>query len=210
MILQKTSPGAREQIQAMTGCQRLGIPCRFSSTVGPREETHVGSVEWCQEALGFAPIANFYPFFLYEWFQRWLRYNLEEYTAEQRLFGKPANGYKVAPARIFEPGETVPPMYACSEIVTFTQEWRYYVAEGELLAAGWYDGTDESEPAPKLDIEWPKGWCGAVDFGRLDTGEIALVESHHPFACGNYLESDECELWAMWLEVGWQWTLKGN
>ena len=153
----------------------------------------------------------FYPDFLAGWRKRKLGYTLGEYVvpAGERWFAKPANGYKLAPARIYEEGETIPGWnYAASEVVKFTQEWRYYVADGELLAAGWYDGWDEIEPAPKLDIEWPKGWCGAADFGRLDDGRIAVVEVHHPYACGNYLENYECETWAMWLELGWQWTLK--
>ena len=129
-------------------------------------------------------------------------------VGDKPIFAKPGIAYKLEPARVFSCGEYVPSDWACSEVVTFLNEWRYYVADRELLAAGWYDGHDDDEPAPKLDIAWPRGWCGAADFGRLDTGEIAVVECHHPFACGNYLEADECEAWVMWLELGWQWTLK--
>ena len=208
MILQKTEHGQREQIQAFMGCVKLGIPCHTQVHVGQRSECHVGSVEWCQEALGFAPVPDFYPNWLAEWLYRdiWIGGEFSE-TWRHDAFGKPASGYKLEPARILQAGEPTRPDWIYSNVVTFVQEWRYYVADGELLAAGWYDGSDEDEPAPKLDIEWPKGWCGAADFGRLDTGEIALVESHHPFACGNYLEADECEAWAIWLELGWQWTL---
>jgi hypothetical protein len=48
----------------------------------------------------------------------------------------------------------------------------------------------------------------APDFGRLDDERMAVVEVHHPYACGNYLEANECEAWAMWLELGWKWIMK--
>jgi len=211
MILQKTERGQREQLQAFMGCIKLGIPCHSQVFVGQRAECHVGSVEWCQEALGFTPVPDFYPAWAGNWLHRGI---VRDYTYCPRfpkpMFIKPAFGYKLAPARILPPGEMLPLNWIASEVVKFTQEWRYYIADGELLAAGWYDGNDEGEPAPTLDIEWPKGWCGAADFGRVDTGGIALVECHHPFACGNYLEADECEVWAMWLEIGWQWTLNNR
>ena len=207
MILQKTERAQREQMQAVTGCTRLGIPWRLSTHVGQRSECHVGSVEWCQEALGFSPVPDFYPRWAGRFLHRRIHLPQGGFIAHDRVFAKWANGYKISAAQVYVPGDYIPAGYICSDVVKFVQEWRYYVADGELLAAGWYDGSDEDEPAPKLDIEWPKGWCGAADFGRLDTGEIALVESHHPFACGNYLEANECEAWAMWLELGWQWTL---
>lgn len=210
MILQKCEHGQREQLQAINGCMKLGIPWRISSEVGDADECHVGTVEWCQEALGFTPRPDFYPDWLSEHFKRLVIRRHEEFVVPSggRVFAKPSWAYKQSPAKIFEQGECVPELWIMSEVVTFTQEWRYYVANGELLAAGWYDGPGEETPAPQLDIAWPKGFCGAVDFGRLDTGEIALVESHHPYACGNYLEADECEAWVMWLELGWEWTLK--
>jgi hypothetical protein len=212
MILQKAERGQREQLQAVMGCTKLGIPWRSSVHVGQRAECHVGTVEWCQEALGFAPRPNFYPAWADDWLRR--RVLVRDYLCCPRfdvpMFIKPADSYKLAPPRILQPGELLPLNWIASEVVKFTNEWRYYVADGELLAAGWYDGSDEDEPAPVLDIAWPRGWCGAADFGRLDTGEIAVVECHHPYACGNYLEADECEAWVMWLELGWAWTLKNR
>jgi hypothetical protein len=62
-----------------------------------------------------------------------------------------------------------------SSVVKFTQEWRYYIANGKVLTTGWYDGDNEDEIAPELNVNYPSGYCGAVDFGRLETGEIALV-----------------------------------
>lgn len=210
MILQKTERGQREQLQAIMGCTKLGIPWRTSAEVGNADECHVGTVEWCQQAMGFAPVPDFYPEWTYPFHHRCITKTTKSCVSEYDWFVKPALGYKIGKAKIIKAGETIPGESVLSEVVTFLNEWRYYVADGELLAAGWYDGYREDEHAPKLDIQWPHGWCGAADFGRLDTGEIALVECHHPYACGNYLEADQCEAWSMWLELGWQWTMKNQ
>jgi hypothetical protein len=208
MILQGTGQSEREQLQAINGCLAWGIPWRFSRYPCNSKECHVGTVEWCQQAMGWEPVPDYYPEWLREWRHRYFIQTDRECVSEIDWFVKPEWGYKVGPTRIVRAGEMIPARHWISEVVKFTQEWRYYVADGELLAAGWYDGTDEAEPAPVLNIDWPTGWCGAADFGRLDDGRIAVVEVHHPYACGNYLEAEECEAWVMWLELGWQWTMK--
>jgi hypothetical protein len=90
-----------------------------------------------------------------------------------------------------------------SSPVKFTQEWRYYVYAGRIVTSGWYDGDNEEEPAPKLNIKWPVNFCGAVDFGRVD-GRIQLVESHEPFACGWYGESSDNCKYTWWQYCSWQ------
>jgi hypothetical protein len=202
MILQLNN---REQIQAANGCERLGILWRFSRETGARAECHVGTVEWCQQALGYAPRPDYYPLWLAAWWRRGIKREDVDQAYGFPVFAKPSAGYKQEAPRIIPASNVVPAGWWHSEVVRFVQEWRYYVADGELLGAGWYDGSEPDEPAPPLiGLEWPRGFCGAVDFGRLDDGRIALVESHHPFACGNYMENDECEAWAMWLEIGWR------
>lgn len=120
------------------------------------------------------------------------------------VFVKSAVGYKDWPAKIIKKGEKLPDgKLMISEVVNFVQEWRYYVANGKVLTTGWYDGPDEDEPAPDLNIKWPQYFCGAVDFGRLSTGEIALVESQDPFACGWY--GDDHKAYIEWLVKGWEY-----
>lgn len=83
------------------------------------------------------------------------------------------------------------------------------MADGDLITTGWYDGNDENEDAPMVGAMWPKGFSGAVDFGRLIDGRIALVECHAPFACGWY--GDDHKDYALWLAIGWEtrdWWLK--
>jgi hypothetical protein len=109
----------REAVAVMNAAQRLGFTILWGTM--PDEETKlhcatVGSVEWCEEWLGFHPRPDFFP--------RW------------------------------------------------------------------------------LNIDWPKGWCGAADFGRLSSGEIALVECHHPYACGWYGEDHSA--YVIWVVEGWK------
>lgn len=70
---------------------------------------------------------------------------------------------------------------------------------------GWYSGVDEEDcpRAPELGIDFPIGFCGAVDFGILSTGELALVECHPPYACGWY--GMDNQLYIDWLVSGWEY-----
>jgi len=209
MILQTISgePATRETLQAFNGCAALGIDCRWSKVPGDANECHVGSVEFCEQALGFSPRPDYYPRGLRAMRHRTILYLWEDEVFGCPVFAKPGDRYKSAPARVFEVGETAPGGWIVSGIVEFRQEWRYYVAGGKVLATGWYDGTDADEPAPELPIQWPAGFCGAVDFGRLADGRIALVECHHPFAAGWYGENSQAKEYVQWLIEGWKWTL---
>ena len=89
--------------------------------------------------------------------------------------------------------------------MAFTNEWRFYVAEGRVLAAFWYSGVDEDKPAPSISVPWPSGYCGAVDFGELEDGRVALVEAQHPFACGWYGRLSEGSIYAQWITAGWNY-----
>jgi hypothetical protein len=177
-----------------------------------RNVTPVGDVEFCEEIMrkqGIEiPKPDFYPTWLGHWMHRMYAIHRNEYPAVIPTFVKSAESYKEWPAKIVQPGEMYPTGMLClSEVVTFTQEWRYYVANGEVVTTGWYDGSNDDEPAPELGIDWPVGFCGAVDFGRLDTGEIALVECHHPYACGHY--SDDNKAFVQWLIDGFNY-MKAN
>lgn len=76
--------------------------------------------------------------------------------------------------------------------------------DGKAVAAKWYSGAVEG-PAPSLDIAWPSDFCGAVDFGSLTSGEIALVEANPPYACGWYGTLDEYRVYAEWIVAGWKY-----
>ncbi len=163
-----------------------------------------GGVEWCESILRYHVIPDYYP----EWASQFLYRKVwreDEWILGKKLFVKPADRYKrftgfvtTGTYRKKKRGQLI-----WSEIVNFTNEWRYYISYGKVLCSGWYSG-DESEPcAPELTIEIPEEYCGALDFGTLSTGEFALVESQHPFACGWYGSKDQDELYFQWLIDGW-------
>lgn len=179
-----------------------------------RNVTPVGDVEFCEDVMrkqGIAiPKPDFYPTWLQHWLHRSVYHvsNLESVVIESAVFVKREDAYKAEPTLIRTSGSYLPPgHWSISDVVCFTQEWRYYVSNGEVVTTGWYDGSDDDEPAPELGIDWPAGFCGAVDFGRLSTGEIALVECHHPYACGHY--SDDNKAFVQWLIDGFNY-MKAN
>lgn len=206
--------GSREAMKAWEAGRKLGLDVRFGDEVDPKRSAPIGSVEWCQRLLGHGPTPDFFPWWLHKWVRRqWAIIGNEPTNRFGRpLFVKSAEQEKAFPATIVAPGDQFPrgPFPAnrllVSSVVKFTQEWRYYVADGKVLATGWYDGDNDDEPAPELSIDWPATFCGAVDFGRLSTGEIALVESQHPYACGWY--GDDHEAWVRWLVRGWEYMLE--
>lgn len=195
----------REFVKGIAGARSLGYATGWGAS-HPPAYAPIGDVEWCERILGRCPTPDFAPKWLSGWFHRKLALEATG-VAPRTVFAKSAEAYKRFPARIYQAGEPMPPgILLISDVVEFTQEWRYYVADGCVLATGWYDGIDDDEPAPDLAIDWPEGWCGAVDFGRLSNGKIALVESQHPYACGWY--GDDHAAFAMWVVEGWKWLLR--
>lgn len=205
---------SREELAVINNAHKIGESWELLKEPKPGT-IPVGSVEYCLKVypkpifvtgLTSVPVIDFYPEFLRPFYRRRIYFwNLAAGNGFVRgpVFLKSALQYKSdVKARVFS-DESVPAgIYWNSEIVNFVQEWRYYVAKGELITTGWYSGDNEDEPAPELDVDWPKDFSGAVDFGRLDDGRIALVESHPPFACGWYGENGLD--YVRWLQNSWK------
>lgn len=171
----------------------------------------VGSVEFGEGVFGVHR-RDFYPEFLAGWMHRGYQRVDERVVLGYELFVKDASRWKGREeSRIWEAGEVLPDGdWWVSEVVSFVQEWRWYVADGKVVTTGWYAGEDEDEAAPELEIEWPDGFSGAVDFGRLVDGRMALVEAHAPFACGWYGERHaDYARWMLeaWANRGWWFSL---
>jgi hypothetical protein len=82
----------------------------------------------------------------------------------------------------------------CSTCVNFITEYRVYIIQGIIISIQQYDG-DISVPIPYNDIyhaislleESCEKYSGyAIDFGLLDTGQLALVEMNDGYAIGAY------------------------
>lgn len=218
-IFLQSDYNSRETVKSITAAKALDIPVVWGSLEKKLStDVPIGDVPFCEDMLreqigeekaNKILVPDFYPEFLSNYLHRiiWLEDLFENGTQKfsDLVFVKPSWGYKAAPAFIVENDVKtgVPGKYWLSEVIDFEQEWRYYISNGKVLTTGWYDGNDEDEPAPVLNINYPDKWCGAVDFGRLDTGEIALVECHLPFACGHY--SDDHKEFLLWSIQGWNW-----
>ncbi len=199
----------REALKAFEAAPKLGLAIRTVKRCDRERSAPIGDVPFCESWLIRKPRPDFYPHWLDEWTRRAIiRLEASGTVLDNpRNFVKSATGYKDFPAQIVESGTPYPKgsLYV-SEVVEFVQEWRYYVSYGKVLATGWYDGNDEDEPAPELNIRWPNFWSGAADFGRLSTGEIALVECQHPYACGHY--SDDHTAYLDWIVRGWEYMVR--
>jgi len=179
-------------------------------------QTIAGSIEFIEKYLS-PKTPNYYPEFLTPYFNRKIWHSNS--WPEEECFIKPADRHKRFEAEIltdlrrpvgFGGGEargvyTGP--YWCSEIVFFKEEWRYYIAEGKVLASYWYQGFENETEPLELNIDWPQDFCGAVDFGRLNNGELALVENNLPYACGWYGPYSEGRVYGEWLEKGFRYLM---
>jgi hypothetical protein len=185
------------------------IPCSRAQAV-PEGYIPVGTVEWFLKVTGWKIKPETFPSFLSFWVKRKV-WETDEWPLGQRVFIKPLDKYKRFNGRLTDGsyrGKKKPP-YLCSEIVTFIDEWRYYVSNGKVVYSAWYLGeTDEDKPAPELNIEWPSDYCGAVDFGMTTDKDIAIVEAHHPFACGWYGTLTKYEIYGQWIVDGYEYLRK--
>ena len=178
----------------------------------PTDPTHtvVGTVEWCEKFLEPVPVPNYYP----KWAEHLLfrdTWETDDWPLGKRVFIKPSDAYKRFDGFVTNKGYKGKRRgaYVCSEVVDFAMEWRYYIAAGKVLASGWYDGLGEDQPPPNV-TEFPENVYGAVDLGWMITGELAIVEYQHPYACGWYGESEDHDKYVEWLELGWKWLMEGN
>lgn len=154
----------------------------------------IGNIHFVQKALGRVLEPEFFPEFTKNNLHRriWRHFN----PLNKKQFIKSAIGYKDFPAYIYD-GSNLPPHtdLICSDVVEFVNEWRYYIAGGEVLCSWWYKGNDETADinphGPELPFNVPKDFYGTVDLGLLNSGKLAVVECHHPIAIGWYGEVNE-------------------
>lgn len=191
------------------------IPFKFFDVAEevPEDLIPCGRVEWILSVLRKNIEPDYYPKFLSKYLRRKV-WKSDSY--KENFFVKPADRFKRFNGFIAteNSNNNISPPFWISEVVNFQNEWRCYVANGELLGCYWYAGIDESPFAPNeiFSILWPKNLCGAVDFGMLDNGELELVEFHPPFSCGWYGSGgdDAVDIYASWITLGWNWLKNNN
>ena len=209
--LQGHEINGREEKAVINYCVLNDVPYKSYSKFEDVPEGYipVGRIEWCEHFLPVeATVPDYYPEFLKDYLFRRV-WRADKWPLGQHVFIKPADKHKRFDGLITDGGyrKKKKPPYWCSGIVKFVNEWRYYVVEGKVLTGEWYDGDQENTPvAPALKIAIPEGYCGALDFGMLNTGEFALVEAHSPYACGWY--GDDYKLFVEWIVKGWEYMLR--
>jgi hypothetical protein len=207
--LQRSESMSREQLAVINSARKLDVTYRIGNVCEP-DEIPIGDLPFCERVFGTQPrIKQMYPEFLKHWLHRSVVLRQQDgrlFHSCIRRFAKNASDWKGAYcARIYEEGERLPGgALWLSDVVAFVDEWRYYVAEGTVIVSGWYQGQNEDTIAPELDIDWPRDFSGTVDFGRLDTGEIALVEAHAPMACGWYGSNEDAGFYVAWQRLAWE------
>jgi len=200
--------GSREQMAISITANLHKFPCKmFQNTKDiPPNWIACGSVEWCENYLGRKIKPDYYPLFLRQYLYRNI-WETNEWPLGKKVFIKPLDCYKRFTGFITNGryrGKKKGP-YWCSDIVSFSNEWRYYVSNGKILTAEWYYGDEINTPdAPELNINFPENYCAAVDFGLMDN-KMALVEVNHPFACGWY--GKKHEIYTEWIVEGWKFLV---
>jgi len=171
-----------------------------------------GSIKFCTESLNKPIIPNYYPEWLSAYFHRKV-WKSDKWILGEKLFVKPADVHKRFNGFCTHGtySKKKKPPYWYSEIVRFTNEWRYYVTDGKILCGKWYMGDEINTPdAPTLQIDIPSSFSGTLDFGTLLDGKLALVEAHEPFACGWYgtgFVNEDNEVYLQWIVDGWRYLL---
>ena len=173
----------------------------------PEDYVPSGGVEWCLKSLGKKVIPNYFPDFLRDHLYRNV-WKTDKWPLGKKVFIKPAEHYKKFTGFIttgtYSKKKKGP--FWCSDVVKFVNEWRYYVTNGKIVCGEWYWGDHENTPpAPEFTINIPESFSGTLDFGMTNKNDFALIEAHHPFACGWY--GKQHELYVQWLIDGWKYMV---
>jgi len=191
----------REVVAIISSAEWLGAMVQWES-VASLGTVPIGTVEFCERGFG-KNRKDFYPDFLsHRLCREVIRARRGQLYSER--FVKDASAWKSSTESMVRPSGFLlhPGDWLVSEVINFRNEWRFYVADGSVVTTGWYAGDDEDLPAPDPGVCWPENFSGAVDFGTMDSGEIALVEAHAPFACGWYGEDHRD--YALWQALAWE------
>ncbi len=183
----------------------------------------VGSVEYVREymaSLGIMiPAPLDYPSLLRKWLFRDIRKGLLK-TAPRGSFVKPILSKNFEAICQFDPLKNyhIKSQYSSqslcwiSDPVRFVCEYRGYILDQEILGISRYDDGPSN---PLFTTQVANGIMAmkdaytnapaayAIDAGRLDTGEVALVEVNDFWATGYYREGMSAVLYAKWLDSGW-------
>lgn len=172
-----------------------------------------GDIDWVQACYDYKFAPGYYPDFLSHMLYRKI-WKEDKWPMKPGIFIKPYDKPKRYSSRITTgtyKGKKKGPHW-CSELIKFKNEWRYYIVWGEVVYAGWYDGIDDDEDPPYLDVNIPESFCGVIDMGLTTDNKFALVEAGEPYSVGWYGTFTEGEIYAYFLSEGAKYlrNIKGS
>ena len=147
-----------EEISVRIYAERHGIPYKKFGRPSevPDGWLAVGTIEWVLQVTGWDIGAeDNYPSWLSDFFHRRI-WKADTWPLQETVFIKPADKLKRFNGRVTDgsyKGKKKGP-YWCSDVVKFTDEWRYYVSNGKVLAAGWYSRSEERRVGKECRSRW--------------------------------------------------------
>lgn len=206
----KRGDNSKESMAISTTCMLNKIPWIIFDNIKEivnKPVIPVTTISNCGKILGQRIKPEYFPKFTHPFLYRkiWEEQELPPY----KVFIKPADRYKRFTGFIHgNKFKNIRGPFICSDIVEFTDEWRYYIINGNIESAEWYQGSNEGSLAPILPFSIPNDICCALDMGIIkDTAQLAVIETHHPFSCGWYgdMTTTSCEKYTRWLAYGWEY-----
>ena len=198
-------------------CKKKGHPYHMILNEPPKDECiPIGSVEFCEKVYGIIT-PDYYPLFLSEFLYRKIQTLPYGEVKGLGMFTKPALEYKTwagTTKSVDVPDETI---VHTSPAVTFGDEWRYYILNGNVYASGWYgvseydESLEDQEEEEYYESQWDNhsiapqlpdrmiqllkqvNYTGLVDMGILESHPLkplALVEVSHPYGFGWYADRE--------------------
>ena len=169
----------------------------------------VGTVEFCRAAMARQgidePSVSTYPDALTAFLGRtvWASTAIQVRICDRPVFVKPMQAKRFT-GFIWPHGgmnqqefQAIPDHFPvwCSQVVSFSAEWRFYVCRGEIVGAGRYDDGPENASVPDQGVVReivaiyqnagaPAGY--GLDVGVDQDGRILLVEVNDGWALGLY------------------------
>jgi len=218
MIYFALEQGISEKEEKTVILQQVKYPDKYKvnyfrdASLVPSNYIAIGRIPWVQKILSSSPKPDYYPAFMKPYLYRKI-WEADKWPMNKGIFIKPSDIPKRFQHKVTTgtyKGKKKPP-YWCSDIVSFKNEWRYYVANGKIVFVGWYAGNDEDTAPPDFPVNIiPNNWCGSIDMGILSSGEFALVECGEPYSTGWYGTYEQGDVYVQWLIEGWKYLQKNK
>jgi hypothetical protein len=111
----ETSFNGREMLKVLDAAPRLGYQVRFGTPESTIGCCPLGTVDFCEDWLGYHPKPDFYPDFLERWLFRDVAIGPAKCRGNFPQFVKSAEQYKAFPAKVYQPDDRLPDGLLCRD-----------------------------------------------------------------------------------------------